>query len=111
MKLKLRNVNYDIKMTTKLDKDLDDARGKIFYEELKILLDKDLPNDLKIQTLYHEIAHAICDQSFFNDVLLEKLGDDEYEIMVDSIGTLLYDIIHSNNMFDVEEFVLKNSKK
>lgn len=108
MQIKLNNVKYDIKMTDKTDKDLGDAtRGIVYYEDLRILLDKNLPEDLIIQTMYHEISHAICAQTSFNDMLVDKLGENGYEIFIDNMGKLLYDIIHNNDMKTLERKALK----
>ena len=110
MKVKLDNVNYTIEMTDKTNKDLgDNTRGIVYYEDLKILLDKNLPDDLIIQTLYHEISHAMCAQTSFNDMLADKLGDNGYEIFIDNMGKLLYDIIHNNDMKTLERKALKKN--
>lgn len=106
--LKLSNVHYDIDLTTKRNKDLgDDCRGITRFEELKILLNQDMPKELIIQTMYHEIAHAMCEETSFNDMLMDKLGDNGYEIFVDMMGRLLYDIIHNNDMKKIEENIMK----
>lgn len=106
MKVKIGNVNYKIEMTTSADKDMPkDTRGIIFYEQLRILLDKELPNELKEQTLYHELSHAICEQTSFNNMSMEKLGDNGYEIFIDSLGKILYNFIHNNDLQKLENFV------
>lgn len=106
MKVKVGNVNYEIEMTTSLDRDMPrDTRGVILYEQLRILLDKELPDELIEQTLYHEISHAMCEQTSFNNMLMEKLGDNGYEIFIDSMGKILYNLIHNNDLRKLEKFV------
>lgn len=106
MKVKVGNVNYDIELTTKLDKDMvEDSRGCILYEELRILIDKQSAKELKEQVLYHEISHAICEQTSFNNMLMEKLGDNGYEIFIDSMGKVLFNLIHNNDLKKLEKFV------
>lgn len=108
MKVILNNVGYNIIPTDKTNKDLsENNRGIIYYEDLNILLDKNLPSELLIQTLYHEVCHAICEQTSFNNMLGDKLGENGYEIFIDNLGKLLYDIIHKNDMKKIEKELLK----
>lgn len=102
-KIELGNVNYEINLTDKLNEKLgEDTYGKIWYNELKMFLDKNLPQDLIIQTFFHELAHAICQETSFNDMLMDNLGDNGYEIFIDNLGKRLYDIIYKN---DVKEII------
>lgn len=104
--LNLGNNTYNIIMTTQSNAELgENNRGKIWYEKLNILVDKELPDTLKIQTLYHEIAHGVCQETSFNDMLLTRLGDNGYEIFVDNLGKALYDLIHKNNLIQIENEV------
>ena len=41
-------------------------------------------------------------------MLMDKLGDNGYEIFIDSLGKVLYDIINKNNMKTIERKVLKD---
>ena len=108
-KLNIWNFSYDINTTSQNNAELgEDNRGRIWYEKLTIWVDKELPNELKLQTLYHEIAHAMCEQTSFNGMLMDKLGDNGYEIFIDSLGKVLYDIINKNNMKTIERKVLKD---
>lgn len=100
-------VKYSLALTTKNDEQLgSESRGMTYYEDLKILLDKELPKDLRIQTFYHELAHAICDQTSFNNLLLSKLDEDYYEIFIDNLGKVLYNLFHKNDMKKLEKFVI-----
>ena len=40
-------------------------------------------------------------------MLGEKLGENGYEIFIDNMGKLLYDIIHKNDMRKLEKELLK----
>ena len=105
-KLKIGNVTYDLKLTTQRDSDLgDDCRGKIWYERLLISIDKELPTELKVQTFYHELAHAICEETSFNGMLMDKLGDNGYEIFVDNLGKAVYNISHNEDVKKIEDFL------
>ena len=106
MEIKLDNVSYELEMADKKSKMLgDDNRGICYYELASILINKDLPNDLKIQTFYHELAHAMCESTSFNNMLMEKLGDNGYEIFIDKLGEAVYNYIHKNNVDEIENFV------
>jgi hypothetical protein len=107
-KLTHGNVSYDIKATTQSNAELgEDNRGRIWYEKLAIWVDKELPDELKLQTLYHEIAHAMCEQTSFNGMLMDKLGEHGYEIFIDNLGKVLYDIVKKNNMKAIEKEILE----
>lgn len=104
--VKVGGVNYGIKMVDKNDADIGEGnRGLCYYEELMIKLDKTLPKDLLAQTLYHELSHAICEQTSFNSMLEDKLGDNGYEIFIDNLGKVLYTLFHRNNMKMIEDMV------
>lgn len=105
----LDDVSYNIELVSKLDKELDGNRGIILYEELKILLDKDLPPELLILTAYHELAHAICERTSFNSMLEEKLGENGYEIFIDNLGRIIYNLF-SNNDINLFNTLLKTYK-
>ena len=107
-KISVGNVSYDVKMTNQKDSDLgDECRGKVWYEKLLVTLDKELPDDLLIQTFYHEIAHVLCESTSFNIMLMDKLGDNGYEIFVDNLGKSLYNLIHNQDMKNYEQLLLK----
>lgn len=103
------NVNdlmYKVKLTTQNNSELgSDCRGKIWYEKLKIFLDKNCATELRMKTFYHELAHAICEGTSFNNMLMEKLGDNGYEIFIDKLGEQVYNYIHKNDLNEVENFV------
>lgn len=105
----LGNVNYDVVLTSKTDSNLgEDNRGRIWYEKLSMYIDKELPNELKIQTFYHELAHGICEETSFNGLLMDKLGDNGYEIFIDCLGKSIYNLIHNNDMNKLEEIFKKD---
>lgn len=103
------NVNdlaYKLKLTTRNNSELgENCRGKIWYEKLKIFLDKDNAPRVRLYTYYHELAHAMIESTSFNDMLMEKLGDHGYEIFVDKLGEAVYNYINKNNTQEIEDFV------
>ena len=103
------NVNdliYKVKQTTQNNSELgSDCRGKIWYEKLKIFLDKDCNVQIRMKTFYHELAHAMCESTSFNNMLMEKMGDNGYEIFIDKLGEAVYNYIHKNNVDEIENFV------
>jgi Zn-dependent peptidase ImmA (M78 family) len=112
MKVNLGDINYKIIMTNKLDKEIsgdEPNRGICYYEELKILLDKDLPDDLKIQTLYHELSHAILEQTSFNSMIETELTEPMYEVLIDNLGKAIASLIHNNDIKKLESYVKKGS--
>jgi hypothetical protein len=111
MQITINNLDYDVQMSDKNDKDIGDGvRGIILYEELIIKLLKTLPDELKVETLYHELCHALCEQSSFNNMLMEKLGDNGYEIFIDSLSKALYTLVHKNDLKKLENFISEDSE-
>lgn len=107
--VKVNNLDYKLKLTTQNNPELGkDARGIIHYEQLKIFLDKNCATQLRIKTFYHELAHALCEASSFNNALMESLEDDNYEIFIDNLGLAIENFIHNNNIAEIESFI-KNS--
>lgn len=105
---------YNIHLVSKKDKNLgEDCRGKIYYEDLDVYLDKDLPKTRIVQTFYHEMAHAMCDETSFNNMLMDKLGDNGYEIFIDNLGKAIYSLIHTNNLDMIEQSlsIKENTKR
>lgn len=112
-KEKFQNINvnglsYKLKLTTPNNPELGkDARGIIHYEKLKIFLDKNIAEELRVKTLYHELAHAFCESTSFNNMLMDKFGNDSYEIFIDKLGEVIEKFIHENNIDVIENFVKK----
>ena len=108
-KFAIVNVNdleYKLKLTTRTNAELgENCRGKIWYEKLKIFLDKENAPRVRLYTYYHELAHAMIESTSFNDMLMEKLGDHGYEIFVDKLGEAVYNYVNKNDIQALEAFV------
>ena len=104
--VKVNGVNYKLKLTTQNNPELGkDARGITYYEELKIFLDRKCANDLRVKTFYHELAHCLCETTSFNNQLMDKLSDENYEIFIDQLGEAIQMFIHNNDIKDLEDFI------
>ena len=66
-------------------------KGEINYLKCQILIDESMPEDLKEQTLWHEILHAICD-------LTGNYEIGQNENAVQSIATALYCVLKTNDI-------------
>jgi Zn-dependent peptidase ImmA (M78 family) len=86
-KIKILGLIYDIEQVDYISREKDLA-GQFSESCLKILLRKDLPDQLKEQTLIHEIVHAI----------LNSIGSEKYEdeFFVTSFANVLHQIITDN---------------
>lgn len=67
-------------------------KGEIRFLENRILIDKTMPEELKEQTLMHEIIHAIC-----AGLGLEELNQDEQTVQ--SLATALHCLFKSQVIF------------
>ena len=56
----------------------------------------------------HELAHGICEETSFNSMLMDKLGENGYEIFIDSLGKTIYNMIHMNDMNLIEDYIKKS---
>jgi len=63
---------------------------KIDFLTCEIKIDESMPEDLKMQTIFHEIFHAVCD-------LTGNYEIGENETAVQSIATSLYCLFLKNN--------------
>lgn len=81
-KLIIFGVTYDIQKVEVVNK-FNPAHGEIDFINCIIKIDKNLPTDLKNQTLLHECLHGIFD-------LLGYYEDSENEQKVQSIATALH---------------------
>lgn len=61
------------------------AKGSINYLTHEIRIDKSMPDDLKKQTVLHEVIHAICDA-----LGMYELCSDEQAVQ--SLATALYSV-------------------
>ena len=65
------------------------AKGEIDYLACEITIDESMPQDLKMQTLFHEIMHAICD-------LTGNYEIGENENAVQGLATAMYCVLKAN---------------
>lgn len=82
--IKILGMTYKVDEVECVSKD-EPLKGQINNLTHEILIDRSMPDDLKKQTLLHEILHAICDS-----LGLYSLGADEQAIQ--SLATALYSL-------------------
>lgn len=88
-KVKIMATEYDVEEVDQIDK-YNFLLGEIDYVKQKIKIDRNIPEDLKKESLIHEILHGI----------LEKLGYEEInadEQKVHSIASTMYLVLKENN--------------
>lgn len=88
--IKIMSSNYQINEVEKIDYERTTI-GKIYYQEEKIEIDKSLTENLKIETLIHEVLHGILEKLGYDD-----LNDDEQKVQ--SIASTLYLVLKENNI-------------
>lgn len=67
---------------------VEDLAGMIYYREVEMKIDKDLPPQIANHTLIHEMTHGI----------LQEAGYTEHEEeMADRIGKVLYQVLVDND--------------
>ncbi len=89
-KIKIMATEYEVEELEQINK-YERLLGQINYEEQKIQLDKNISNDMKKETLIHEILHGILDKLGYTD-----LNEDEQK--VHSIASTMYLVLKENKL-------------
>lgn len=84
-------IPYQVKEVECVNK-CDPRKGEIDFLTCEIKIDKEMPEELKEQTLMHEIIHAICDAQGYYDI-------GENENVVQGLATALYHTFKSQPIF------------
>lgn len=87
----LLGIKYRVNEVPVVNKE-DPRRGQIDFLTNEILIDESMPEDLKEQTLMHELFHAVCDVTGNGEMC-----DDERATQ--SISMALYYLIKHNDLF------------
>lgn len=66
-------------------------KGEIDFIKCEITIDEALPDASKVQVLFHECLHAICDLLGFYDI-----GEDENKVQ--ALATGLHLVLKENNL-------------
>lgn len=105
VKINVGRFDYNVQIVNDEHSELEDNRGLINYETLNIYINNDSLDERKVHTFYHELSHAICENTGFNDIIMDKLGIDDYECFIDHMGKTLYSVIHNNDLENIEKIV------
>lgn len=84
-------INFKVELVPVVNKETPE-KGEINYLTCVIKIDQDMPKDLQVQVLIHEILHAILDLTGNDDI-----GTNEKAVQ--SISTALYCLISQNKLF------------
>lgn len=89
-KIKILATEYEVEEVEQIDK-YERLIGQIEYSEQKIKIDKNISEDMKKETLIHEIIHGILEKLGLNE-----LNEDEQKVQ--SIATTLYLVLKENGL-------------
>lgn len=89
-KVKIMATEYEVVEVDQIDK-YERLLGQINYSEQTIKIDKGISEDLKMETLLHEILHGVLEKLGLNDI-----NDNEQKVQ--SIATTLYLVLKENNL-------------
>jgi len=102
MKIKIRNTNWEVVKSDTQGSVLEGNLGMCVYMSNEIHIAKNAKKDTRVETLYHELSHAILAESHYNVIIKESLGD-KYELFVSNLG----DIIQNINWENVKKIAKK----
>lgn len=88
--LKILATEYQVEEVEQIDK-YQRLLGQIEYIEQKIKIDKNISEDMKKETLIHEILHGILEKLGFNEI-------NEDEQKVHSIASTMYLVLKENKL-------------
>ena len=89
-KVKILATEYDLVEEEQIDK-YQRLLGQINFTEQKIRIDKGISEDLKRETLIHEILHGVLEKLGY-----DTLNDDEQK--VHSIASTMYCVLKENKL-------------
>ena len=92
-KIKILATEYKVEEVEQIDK-YQRLLGQIEYTEQTIKIDKNISEDMKRETLIHEILHGILEKLGY-----ETLNQDEQK--VHSIASTMYLALKENNLISV----------
>lgn len=81
----LNNNQWFVNQAATISSTLDGAYGITNYKTREIMLSAELCRDVKEDTYYHELAHALLEETTFNTVISENMGM-YYESFVQALG-------------------------
>ena len=89
-KIKILATEYEVEEVEQIDK-YERLLGQINYEEQRIKIDKSISEDMKKETLIHELLHGILEKLGYTD-----LNEDEQK--VHSIASTMYLVLKENKL-------------
>ncbi|MCH4281525.1 MAG: hypothetical protein LKF83_00115 [Solobacterium sp.] len=89
-KVNILGVDYMVKEVSVVSKD-EPRFGQIDFMKCEITIDESLPEDLKQQTLWHEIIHGICELTGNYDISAN-------ENAVQSLATAINCVLKTNKI-------------
>lgn len=112
MKIKIRNIDWEVKLSDTQGAVLEGNLGMCVYMQNEMHIAKNSKPDTRVETLYHELVHALLSESHYNMILKDALGD-KYELFVSNLGDVIQnldwknvssiaDIIYSGNKWNRE---------
>lgn len=90
MNININGINYEVSY----DNDIitaDNSIGQIKYNQQQIKLHKNIGDDVKLQTLMHEIIHGILYSNHYHDLNI----DEEF---VDRLATTIVNMMDTNDL-------------
>ena len=88
--LNILGVQYQIQEKAIISRD-EARKGEIDYIHCIISIDEALPDDMKIQVLFHEVLHAVCDL-----LGLYEIGENEDKVQ--ALATGLHLVLQENKV-------------
>jgi len=98
LKVKIRNSNWSVILGDTQDCVLEGNLGMCCYMQNELHIAKNAKKDMRVETFYHELSHAILAESHYNVIIKEYLGD-KYELFVSNLG----DVIQNMNWENVKK--------
>lgn len=89
-KIKIMATEYIVEEVEQIDR-YERLLGQIEYAEQKIKIDKNISEDMKKETLLHEIIHGILEKLNYREI-------NEDEQKVHSIASTMYLVLKENNL-------------
>lgn len=89
MEIDILGVTYKVVEEEQVDKTNYLVDGEIDYDKQTITIKKDMATERKIETLWHEILHGICEH-----LSIEELQKNEH--LIQCLGNAIYQVLKRN---------------
>lgn len=98
MAIKINRHDWSVQLAPQFHEMVQGNLGMCHYDKRSIFVSKDIEHkDMLVDTIYHELSHALLEETTFNTQITNTLGD-YYENFIDLMGQCLRDLCENGEV-------------